>query len=216
MSQTVELTQSPLIPSFIRQSIYVGTGVVAGSSGIACDVAWNKLYSPKEYKIGAFLRANCATQLGRAAVRFWTFDQIRRTLQGNAYMPIWVIGGTSGAIAGFTEVLAEKLWQRTKPNPIILAKTFTAFFAGFGTFTYLSRTLSEEMPPQPFWYCWLMGTCAGLSATVVFATFDRIRPMQLIKSGILPKNMLVIGTTISVQVTGCAEVEKIAKGYGLL
>ena len=78
-------------------------------------------------------------------------------------------------------------------------------FFCFGTYTYLSTTLSpRELPPEPFPYCWAMGAAAGgLGSGIVASRMESIRGRALWAAAV-PKGALVIGTVIAVQVTSCA------------
>jgi len=79
-------------------------------------------------------------------------------------------------------------------------------FLCFGTYTFLSTSLSEELPPKPFPICWAMGAVAGgVGSGIVGALVDGARG-RMLWTGVVPRGAVMIGTVISVQVTSCAAI----------
>ena len=74
----------------------------------------------------------------------------------------------------------------------------------FDVYTFLSTTLSpEQQPPNPFWYCWLMGATAGGLGGGVIARVEGVTGSALCKVA-FPKAAIIIGAVIAVQVTSRA------------
>ncbi|KAI5202377.1 hypothetical protein E4T39_04824 [Aureobasidium subglaciale] len=125
----------------------------------------------------------------RAGIRFWTFDQTRHLL-APFHLPVWLTGGLGGA-AG-TALGAQTL----------------RLFLCFGSFTYLSTSLSDTLPPKPFWKCWLMGATAGATGSAVVAALEGARGKALWGHAI-PRGAATIGTVIAVHVTSCAKLVEV-------
>jgi len=71
---------------------------------------------------------------------------------------------------------------------------------------HLSATFAgEELPPRPFWFCWLLGAAAGGFGSGVVARAEGVRGRSLWRRAV-PKGALVVGTVIAVQVTSCADL----------
>ena len=197
------------VPSFIRegcipppasQATFFLTGCLAGATTLPIERIWprsNPLSARPAF--GALARPF----IYRGGIRFWVFDLARYWVEPLP-VPVAVKGGVSGAVGGFAEVLAQAVVQRSRPNVRILTSQTAKLFFYFGTYTYLSTTLSSgQQPPKPFWKCWLMGAVAGGIGSGIVAGAEGIRGNALWKSAI-PKGAVTIGTVIAVQVTSCA------------
>jgi hypothetical protein len=139
----------------------------------------------------------------RTGVRFWTFDQTRHIL-APFHLPVSLTGGLGGAAGGFNEVLLHSLIQSRKlPAAAVLGAQTLRLFLCFGTFTFLSTTFSDTLPPKPFWKCWLMGATAGATGSAVVAALEGARGRALWAHAI-PRGATTIGTVIAVHVTSCA------------
>ena len=197
------------VPSFIRagriptpasQATFLLTGCLAGASTIPIESVWprpNSLSAPRAF--GATARS----LIYRGGIRFWVFDLARYQVEP-FQVPVAVKGGVSGALGGFAEVLAQAVVQQSRPSVRSLANQTAKLFFCFGTYTFLSTTLSPgQQPPKPFWKCWLMGAVAGGFGSGIVAGAEGIRGNILWKSAI-PKGAITIGTVIAVQVTSCA------------
>ncbi|TKA71944.1 hypothetical protein B0A49_05339 [Cryomyces minteri] len=192
------------LPSPLRQASYFATGALAGASTIPIEYAWSTLTGPKTPATLPLLRSHAFALTGRAGTRFWVFDITKSHLP--AALPVWFTGGLLGATGGLAEVCAQSLFQRKIPGLRALLSQGGKLFFCFGTYTYLSTTLSpQELPPRPFWYCWLMGATAGGVGCAIVNGLEGVRGRAL-WLGAVPKGILTIGTVIAVQVTSCAEV----------
>ncbi|KAI5195282.1 hypothetical protein E4T38_09154 [Aureobasidium subglaciale] len=139
----------------------------------------------------------------RAGIRFWTFDQTRHLL-APLHLPVWLIGGLGGAAGGFNEVLLHSLVQSRKlPSATALGAQTLRLFLCFGTFTYLSTSFSDTLPPKPFWKCWLMGATAGATGSAIVAALEGTSGTALWGRAI-PRGAATIGTVIAVHVTSCS------------
>ncbi|KAI4747130.1 hypothetical protein E4T50_02518 [Aureobasidium sp. EXF-12298] len=139
----------------------------------------------------------------RAGVRFWTFDQTRHLL-ASFHLPVSLVGGLGGAAGGFNEVLLHSLVQSRKlPAVTALSAQTLRLFLCFGTFTFLSTSFSDTLPPKPFWKCWIMGATAGATGSAVVAALEGARGKALWGHAI-PRGAATIGTVIAVHVTSCA------------
>ena len=197
------------VPSFIRegyipppasQATFFLTGCLAGATTIPIERIWPRS-SPLSARpaFGAIARPF----IYRGGIRFWVFDLARYRVEPLP-VPVAVKGGVSGAVGGFAEVLAQAVVQRSRPSVRSLANQTAKLFFCFGTYTYLSTTLSPgQQPPKPFWKCWLMGAVAGGFGSGVVAGVEGIRRNALWRS-VIPKGAVTIGTVIAVQVTSCA------------
>ena len=198
------------LPSLERQMTYFSTGALAGACTLGVELGWQRMASPTPITILSFLRAHGPTTIGRAGVRFWVFDAMKcqmQNTQGLSSLPTWTIGGLSGAAGGLAEISAESLLHRRLPTVPALASQGGKLFFCFGTYTFLSTNLSDELPPRPFWYCWLMGAAAGAIGSGIVARAQGETGRRLWKATV-PKGALAIGTVISVQVISCAEALK--------
>ena len=188
------------IPTFASQATFFVTGCLAGASTIPIERVWplpNPLSAPSAF------RATAGPPIYRGGIRFWVFDLTRYRAEPLP-VPVAVKGGVSGAVGGFAEVLAQAVAQRRRPSARSLANQTAKLFFCFGTYTYLSTTLSpEQQPPKPFWKCWLMGAVAGGLGNGIVAGVEGVRGSALWRSAI-PKGAVIIGTVIAVQVTSCA------------
>ena len=188
------------LPTPASQATFLLTGCLAGASTIPIELVWprqNRLSAPLVF--GATARA----LICRGGIRFWVFDLARYRVEP-FQVPVAVKGGVSGAFGGFVEVLAQAVVQRSRPSARSLASQTAKLFFCFGTYTYLSTTLSPgQQPPKPFWKCWLMGAVAGAFGSGIVAGAEGVRGNTLWKSAI-PKGAITIGTVIAVQVTSCA------------
>jgi len=70
----------------------------------------------------------------------------------------------------------------------------------------LSTTFAaEQLPPRPFWFCWLVGAAAGGFGSGVVARAEGVRGRSIWPRAV-PKCALVVGTVIAMQVTSCADL----------
>ena len=188
------------IPTPASQATFLLTGCLAGASTIPIERVWprpNPLSAPPVF--GAAARS----LIYRGGIRFWVFDITRYQVEP-LQVPVAAKGGVSGAVGGFAEVLAQAAVQRSRPSVRSLANQTAKLFFCFGTYTYLSTTLSPgQQPPKPFWKCWLMGAVAGGFGSGIVAGAEGIKGNALWRS-VIPKGAVTIGTVIAVQVTSCA------------
>lgn len=194
-------------PSPARQASYFATGALAGLSTIPIEILWQRRYTTPHVSPLTFATTHGATLAGRAGVRFWVFDIVKNALENptTSSLPVWTRGGLGGAAGGFAEVCAEGLVKVSVPTGRALAAQSTKLLFCFGTYTYLSTTLSEELPPRPFWWCWLMGATAGGVGSGIVARAEGVTGGRLWRTAV-PKGALVVGTIIAVQVTSCADL----------
>jgi len=180
------------LPSPTRQLCFFSTGCLAGFASLPMA------FLPK---VPSLMTAT--PPVLRAGVRFWTFDQTRHLL-APFHLPVSLTGGLGGAAGGFNEVLLHSLVQSRKlPAAAALGAQTLRLFLCFGTFTFLSTTLSDTLPPKPFWKCWLMGATAGATGSAVVAALEGARGKPLWGHAI-PRGAATIGTVIAVHVTSCA------------
>lgn len=202
-------SQPTAFPSPTRQASYFATGALAGLSTVPIELGLQRVYSVKPPSPPtSFARSHGPTLAGRAGVRFWAFDLVKRQLQqhpATSWLPIWVQGGAGGFVGGLGEVCAESLVKGSVPTGRALAAQSSKLFFCFGSYTYLSTTLAEELPPRPFWYCWLLGAAAGGFGSGVVARVEGVKGSRLWQQAVL-KGALVVGTVIAVQVTSCASL----------
>ncbi len=188
------------IPTIASQATFLLTGCLAGASTIPIERVWrrhNPLSAPPAF--GATARS----LIYRGGIRFWVFDLARYGVEPFP-VPVAVKGGVSGAVGGFAEILAQAAVQRSRPSGRSLTNQTAKLFFCFGTYTYLSTTLSPgQQPPKPFWKCWLMGAVAGGFGSGIVAGAEGFRGNALWRSTI-PKGAVTIGMVIAVQVTSCA------------
>jgi len=209
--QERSVQSSVLIPSPIRQAIYFATGALAGISTVPIELVLQRVYSDGAKSTSSspavFARSHGPTLARRAGVRFWIFDIVKSQLNnpGVSWLPVWAKGGLGGAAGGLAEVCAESLVRRNIPTGKALMSQSSKLFFCFGSYTYLSTTLSNELPPKPFWYCWLMGAAAGGFGSGVIARVEGVRGRSLWQQAV-PRGALIVGTIIAVQVTSCADL----------
>jgi hypothetical protein len=179
-------------PSPTRQLCFFSSGCLAGFASLPMA------FLPK---VPSLMTAT--PPVIRAGVRFWTFDQTRHLL-APFHLPMSLVGGLGGAAGGFNEVLLHSLVQARKlPAVTALGAQTLRLFLCFGTFTFLSTTFSDTLPPKPFWKCWLMGATAGATGSAVVAALEGARGKALWGHAI-PRGAATIGTVIAVHVTSCA------------
>ena len=190
------------LPYLSRQATYATTGAFAGACTVPIEIAWQAFSSQKPQSTSSLARHISPPLIYRAGVRFWVFDLTKSQLN-HFSIPIWIKGGLSGAAGGFAEICAQSLIRRRSPTVANLAGQSAKLFLCFGTYTYLSTTFSDNSPPKPFWYCWILGAGAGGFGSTMSARLEGVKGTALLK-GPLPKGMTVVGTVIAVQVTSCA------------
>ncbi|MCJ1459543.1 hypothetical protein MMC28_009922 [Mycoblastus sanguinarius] len=193
------------LPSLPRQTTYVLTGALAGTSIVPIELLWQRFSASKPPAVLPFLRTAAPPLIYRAAIRFWVFDLTKPQVESLS-IPTWTKGGLSGAAGGFAEICGQSLLHRRIPTMAGLANQTARLFSCFSIYTYLSTTLSpDQLPPRPFWYCWLLGATAGGLGSGIIARAEGIRGKGLWIHAI-PKGLLTIGTVIAVQVTSCESV----------
>lgn len=196
------------LPPAYRQLTFAATGALAGACTIPIEVLGHHLPSPSSSQpLFSPIRtlSTCSPLLYHTAVRFWIFD-ITKSHLDHPTLFAWFKGGLSGAAGGFAEVCAHSLVHRKVPTATNLAIQSAKLFICFGSYTWLSTTLSpDQLPPKPFWYCWLMGGAAGGLGSGIIARLEGVKGRALL-SGPVPKGVTAIGTVIAVQVTSSAKV----------
>ena len=197
-TQLIPRSLSNSLPPAARQTSYFLTGALAGASTLPIEYAYQRPNS-----LPTFLRNIGPSALYRAGLRFWTFDLVKSSLNRHTALPVWVQGGLGGAAGGFVEVAAQSLVNRKTPVPLALGTQSLKLFFCFGTYTFLSTTLSEELPPKPFPWCWTLGAVAGGTGSGIVAALEGVRGRAL-WTGAVPRGAITIGTVIAVQVTSCA------------
>ncbi|GAB7364904.1 hypothetical protein MBLNU230_g5695t1 [Neophaeotheca triangularis] len=182
-----------------RQATFFATGTLAGLSGTTALQLITNLPSIQHFK-----PLLTSPALPKAGLRFWTFDLVRRHTPSST--PTTLKSALGGAAGGFLEECAHALASRRAPVPLTVVSQTLRLFLCFGTYTYLSTTLSpERLPPRPFWWCWGMGAVAGaVGNTVASGLVEGVRGRRLWLAA--PKGAVLIGTVIAVQVTTCAAV----------
>lgn len=179
------------------------TGILAGAATLPIEYAWTSFILKKPPpSLSSFYHAH-GPILYRVGARFWLFDIVNSNLPTD--IPISVRGALGGAAGGFGEVCLQNLLEHTRPQKLALGSQTLKLFCCFGTYTFLSTTLSpEQLPPKPFAWCWGMGLVAGaVGSTIVAAGVEGIRGRAL-WAGAVPKGALTVGTVIAVQVSSCA------------
>ena len=200
-------------PSPRRQLCYFGSGVLAGAATLPVEALWSRFRAPgspashfSTHFPGPLVSVRT---IHRAGFRFWTFDIVRSQLGQHApSLPVAVKGGLGGAAGGFVEVCAEAVISTRPRLPSLgqLANQSAKLFFCFGTYTFLSTTLSpEQLPPKPFPFCWALGAIAGGTGSGIVAAVEGVRGAALWKMAV-PRGALIIGTVISVHVTSCAAI----------
>lgn len=194
------------VPLPSSQATFFLTGALAGASTVPIECLWPYITSPSTWSQPiprAFNWIIARPLIWRSGVRFWVFDIARYRVEPLP-IPVWLKGGLSGAAGGLAEMLPQLLYkEKQRPNVMGLAAQPTKLAFCFGTYTYLSTTISpEQLPPKPFWWCWLMGAAAGGVGSGIIAIAEGVRGRALWR-GAVPKGMISIGTVIAVQVTSC-------------
>jgi len=197
-------TEKIPLPSIPRQATFFATGVLAGAASLPVETAFLSLAQKHDYTASIrHLRSSFAPVLARTGVRFLSFDHVRTYSSHFLQLPTVLCGALGGAAGGLNEVILHSLVSNRRLPPLQAAASQSGkLFLCFGTYTYLSTTLSRELPPRPFWKCWLMGATAGSVGSAVTAAVEGARGRSLMMATL--RGSLVIGTVISVQVTTCA------------
>ena len=202
-NKATERQGSGRFPTFISQFSYFTTGAFAGASALPIDLLWNRFSTSRPNAYPRPLRAIAIPAVYRGGVRFWAFDHARYRLRSDFSLTPWLVGGLSGAVGGFAEICVQSALKRNIPSVIRLINQSGKLFCCFGSYTYLSTTLSpEQLPPKPFWKCWCMGAMAGGMGSGIVAWFEGLRGRELWR-GAVPKGAVGVGTVIAVQVTTC-------------
>jgi len=192
------------LPSATRQATFFATGVLAGAASLPVETAFLSLTQKHDYTASIrHLRSSFAPVLARTGVRFLSFDHVRTYSSHFLQLPTVLCGALGGAAGGLNEVILHSLIANRCLPPLQPALSQSGkLFLCFGTYTFLSTSLSRELPPRPFWRCWLMGATAGCVGSAITAAVEGVRGRQLAIATM--RGTLVIGTVISVQVTTCA------------
>jgi len=193
-----------LVPSLSRQATFFLTGALAGAASLPVDAAFLSLTHNHEHVSGIrHIRSNLAAVLARTGIRFFSFDHVRTYSSHFLQLPTTLCGALGGAAGGLNEVILHSLVSNHRLPPLNAALSQSGkLFMCFGTYTYLSTSLSRELPPRPFWKCWLIGATAGFVGSTITAAVEGARNKALMLAA--ARGSLVIGTVISVQVTSCA------------
>ncbi|KAM0720960.1 hypothetical protein Q7P37_003245 [Cladosporium fusiforme] len=193
-----------VIPSASRQSIFFLTGVLAGAASLPVEGAFLSVAGRPDHNAGIrHMRSHASAVLGRTGIRFLTFDHIRTYSAQFLQLPTTLCGALGGAAGGLNEVIVQSLVSNRRLPPLSAALSQSGkLFLCFGTYTSLSTNLSRELPPKPFWKCWLMGATAGCVGSAITAAVEGARKRALLMATM--RGTLVVGTVISVQVTSCA------------
>ena len=187
------------VPLPSSQATFFLTGALAGATTVPIESLWQRLV----HRAPASLPSIVWNPIYRSGVRFWAFDLARYRVE-RLPIPVAIKGGISGAAGGVAEIFAQSLFRKKLPDISSLTSQSAKLFCCFGSYTFLSTTLSpEQLPPKPFWYCWLMGATAGGLGSGIIARAEGVTGAALWKVAI-PKAALTIGTVIAMQVTTCA------------
>lgn len=197
-----------VMPSAPRQSVFFLTGVLAGAASLPVEGTFLSLLTGQPtYKTGLqHIKTHAPAVLGRTGIRFLSFDHIRTYSSQFLHLPTTLCGALGGAAGGLNEVVLHSL-ASTRRLPTLNAAVSQSgkLFLCFGSYTYLSTTLSpEQLPPKPFWKCWLMGAMAGCVGSGITAAVEGARRKALLMATV--RGTLVVGTVISVQVSSCGAV----------
>jgi hypothetical protein len=193
-----------ILPSVPRQATFLVTGALAGAASLPVETAFLSLAQQHDYAASIkHFRSSLGPVLARTGVRFLSFDHVRTYSSHFLGLPTVLSGALGGAAGGLNEVMLHSLvsTRRLPPLEAALSQSGKLFFC-FGTYTFLSTSLSRELPPRPFWKCWLMGATAGCVGSAIMAAVEGARGRSLMMASL--RGTLVIGTVISVQVTTCA------------
>jgi hypothetical protein len=193
-----------IVPSLSRQATFFLTGALAGAASLPVDAAFLSLSQKPKHTSGIrHIRSNLTAFLARTGIRFFSFDHVRTYSSHYLQLPTTLCGALGGAAGGFNEVILHSLVSNRRLPPLNATLSQSGkLFMCFGTYTYLSTSLSRELPPRPFWKCWLMGATAGFVGSTITAAIEGTRNRALLLAGL--RGTLVVGTVISVQVTSCA------------
>jgi hypothetical protein len=192
------------LPSVSRQATFFATGALAGAASLPVETAFLSLTQRNDYAASLkHIRSSIVPVLARTGVRFFSFDHVRTYTSHFLQLPVTLCGALGGAAGGLNEAVLHSLVSNRRLPPLnaALSQSGKLFFC-FGTYTYLSTHLSRELPPRPFWKCWLMGATAGSVGSAIIAAVEGARGRSLMAATL--RGSLVIGTVISVQVTTCA------------
>lgn len=197
-------TEKLPLASFSRQATFFATGVLAGAASLPVETAFLSLAQKHDYRASIrHIRSSLVPVFARTGVRFLSFDHVRNYSSLFLQLPTVLSGALGGAAGGLNEVVLHSLVSNRRLPPLQAAFSQSGkLFLCFGTYTYLSTTLSRELPPRPFWKCWLMGATAGSVGSAIMAAVEGTRGRSLLIATL--RGSLVIGTVISVQVTTCA------------
>lgn len=192
-------------PSSTSQASFFVSGALGGAASLPVELVWISIVQKSSIKFPSFLRSTALATILKCGTRFWSFDIVRSQLQPYQHIPVWIKGGLGGAVGGFNEVLLHSLLtQRTIPRWQALGSQSLKLFFCFGTYTFLSTTLSpQQLPPKPFPWCWIMGATAGAFGSGIVAVLEGTRGSALWKCAV-PRGALTIGTVIFVHVISCA------------
>ena len=187
------------VPLPSSQLTFFLTGALAGATTVPVQSIWQRLI----HKAPGNLPLLAWNPIYRSAFRFWAFDLARYRVERYP-IPVAIKGGISGAAGGLAEICVQSLFRNKLPTIVSLTSQSAKLFCCFGTYTFLSTTLSpQQLPPKPFWYCWLMGAVAGGLGSGIVARAEGVTGPALWRAAV-PKGALTIGTVIAVQVTICA------------
>ena len=187
------------VPPPSSQMTFFLTGALAGATTVPIQTIWQRLI----HKAPGNLPLLAWNPIYRSAFRFWAFDLVRYRVERYP-IPVAIKGGISGAAGGLAEICAQSLFRKELPTIVSMTSQSAKLFCCFGTYTFLSTTLSpQQLPPKPFWYCWLMGAVAGGLGSGIVARAEGVIGSALWRAAV-PKGALTIGTVIAVQVTTCA------------
>lgn len=187
------------VPPPSNQATFFVTGALAGAATIPVESLWQRLI----HRGPGSLPLLVWNPIYRGGVRFWAFDLARYRVE-RLPVPVAIKVGLSGAAGGLAEICAQSLLNNKLPAIASLTNQSAKLFCCFGTYTFLSTTLSpEHLPPKPFWYCWLIGATAGGFGSGIIARSEGVTGSALWRTAV-PKGALTIGTVIAVQVTTCA------------
>jgi hypothetical protein len=206
MNATPQVSSKEILtlPSVPRQATFFVTGALAGAASLPVETTFLSLAQQHDYAASIkHFRSSLGPVLARTGVRFLSFDHVRTYSSHFLGLPTVLSGALGGAAGGLNEVMLHSLvsTRRLPPLEAALSQSGKLFFC-FGTYTFLSTSLSRELPPRPFWKCWLMGATAGCVGSAIMAAVEGARGRSLMMASL--RGTLVIGTVISVQVTTCA------------
>lgn len=191
-------------PSLSRQATFFATGALAGAASLPVEAAYISLAQESNHIAGIkHIRSSIAPVLARTGIRFLSFDHVRNYSSHYLQLPATLCGALGGAAGGLNEVVLHSVVSRRRLPPLHATLSQSGkLFLCFGTYTYLSTSLSRELPPRPFWKCWIMGATAGCVGSAITAAIEGANGKALLSASL--RGALVIGTVISVQVTSCA------------